>query len=211
LADIQPVIPFQINKHWNLISRTILPIVSQTNILADSGSQFGIGDILQSLFFSPAAPSKRGWIWGAGPVLLLPTATDDLLGEDKWGAGPTLVALKQTLQRNVNVKTVGFLINHVWDFAGNEDRPDINATFIEPFYAITTPKAATYLILSESTYDWESNEWLAPIIVSVDQLTTLAGQPVSLEAGLRYWISSPAGGPEGFGVRFAITYLFPTK
>lgn len=92
LVNFQPVIPIKLNDDWNVISRTILPITSQTHIFPGAGSQFGLGNTLQSLFFSPARP-MNGIIWGAGPVMLLPTATDDLLGLDKWGAGPTGVAL----------------------------------------------------------------------------------------------------------------------
>jgi hypothetical protein len=92
--NVQPVIPISLNENWNLISRTILPYVYQENIFGTS-SQSGLSDTVQSLFFSPKAPTSSGWIWAVGPVLLLPTATDDLLGAEKWGAGPTALALKQ--------------------------------------------------------------------------------------------------------------------
>src|SRR6266571_282840 len=80
--NIQPVIPISLNEDWNLISRTILPVVYQENIIGTS-SQSGLSDTSESLFFSPKAPTSGGWIWGAGPVLLLPTATDDRLGTEK--------------------------------------------------------------------------------------------------------------------------------
>lgn len=82
-VNVQPVIPITLNDDWNLISRTILPIAWQDDIAGPSGDQFGLGDITQSLFFSPAKPTGNGIIWGAGPVFLLPTATDDLLGGEK--------------------------------------------------------------------------------------------------------------------------------
>lgn len=93
--NIQPVIPISLNEDWNLISRTILPVISQDDIAGPSGDQFGLGDTVQSFFFSPKEPTAGGIIWGAGPVFLIPTATDDLLGGEKWGIGPTVVALKQ--------------------------------------------------------------------------------------------------------------------
>ena len=92
----KPVVPVTHNADWNLISRTILPLVSQDDIFPGAGDQTGLGDILQSFFFSPAKPTAGGLIWGAGPVLLLPTATDELLGSEKWGLGPTGVLLKQS-------------------------------------------------------------------------------------------------------------------
>ncbi len=94
-VNVQPVIPFTLNENWNVISRTILPIAWQDDIAGPSGDQFGLGDTVQSFFFSPKQPTAGGIIWGAGPVFLLPTATDNLLGGEKWGAGPTAVILKQ--------------------------------------------------------------------------------------------------------------------
>ena len=83
------------------------------------GGQTGIGDVVQSLFISPKAPAASGWIWGAGPVFLLPTGSDRLLTADKWGAGPTAVMLKQD-----RGWTYGALANHIWSFAGNSKRAD---------------------------------------------------------------------------------------
>ncbi len=103
----KPVIPMTLNPNWNLISRTIVSYVDQEDIFPGAGSQSGLSDLLQSFFFSPAQP-KNGIIWGAGPVLLLPTASDDLLGGEKWGAGPTGVVLKQA-----GPWTYGMLANHV--------------------------------------------------------------------------------------------------
>jgi hypothetical protein len=94
--NIQPVIPISISEDWNMISRTILPIASQHDAFPGAGSQFGLGDTVQSVFFSPKALTSGGWTWGVGPVLLIPTATDNLLGGGQWGAGPTGVALRQT-------------------------------------------------------------------------------------------------------------------
>jgi hypothetical protein len=94
VMNVQPVVPISLNERWNVISRTILPLVYQSHV-ADPGNQGGLGDILESLFFSPKAPTKGGIIWGIGPAILVPSATDSSLGGKKWAAGPTFVALKQ--------------------------------------------------------------------------------------------------------------------
>jgi hypothetical protein len=204
LTNVQPVIPIKFSKDWNLISRTILPIVSQSEMFPGSAQQFGIGDILQSAFFSPSAPPAGGPIWGIGPVFLLPTATDDLLGGKKWGVGPTIVLLQQS-----GPQTLGLLMNHVWSFAGDEDRSDINSTYIQPFYTHTSKQAITLGLNTEASYNWDTEAWSIPINLSLAQLTKFVNQPVQLVFGLRYWLESPEGGPEGFGVRMGITYLFP--
>ncbi|MGB5984535.1 MAG: hypothetical protein WBG37_04455 [Desulfobacterales bacterium] len=95
VLNVQPVVPISLNADWNVISRTIVPLVAQDDVFLNAGSQSGIGDILQSLFFSPKETTGNGWTWGAGPVLLFPSGTDELLTTDKWGAGPTAVALWQ--------------------------------------------------------------------------------------------------------------------
>ncbi|SIT53335.1 conserved exported hypothetical protein [Mesorhizobium prunaredense] len=201
-VNIQPVIPFSLNDNWNLISRTILPITYQNDIAGPSGNQFGLGDITQSLFFSPKKPTANGIIWGVGPAFLIPTATDDLLGSEKWGAGPTAVVLKQ-----IGPWTVGMLANHIWSFAG--DGADVNSTFLQPFVSYTTKDAWTFSLNTESTYNWEARQWSVPINFQVAKLIRIDKQPISLFAGVRYWAESPDSGPDGFGVRTGITLLFP--
>jgi hypothetical protein len=203
-VNIQPVIPFSLNDDWNLISRTILPVVWQQDVAGPSGNQFGLGDIVQSLFFSPARPTGSGIIWGVGPVLLVPTATDDLLGTKKWGAGPTGVALKQS-----GPWTVGLLANHIWSFAGDRGRGDVNLTFLQPFVTYTTQDAWTFALNTETSYNWEAEAWAVPINFTVSKLVVIEKQPISLFAGIRYWTESPENGPHGFGVRAGITLLFP--
>src|SRR5437773_7413341 len=136
---VQPVIPFSLNQEWNLISRTIVPYIDAQSPVAGGSDTSGLGDILQSFFFSPKAPTADGWIWGAGPVLSLPTASNDALGSGKWGAGPTAVVLKQD-----SGWTVGALVNHVWSFAGDSQRASVSTTFLQPFVSFTTKTYTTF-------------------------------------------------------------------
>lgn len=200
--NVQPVIPFSLNDDWNLISRTIVPYIYQENIIGTS-SQSGLSDTVQSLFFSPKAPTSGGWIWAVGPVLLLPTATDDLLGGEKWGAGPTALALKQQ-----DGWTYGVLANHLWSYAGDSSRADVNATFLQPFVSFTTQQQTTYGLNTESTYDWSNCQWTVPLNASVSQLAKLSGKPVQFSLGARYYAEGPANGPE-WGLRAGVTFLFP--
>ncbi len=141
--NIQPVIPFSISPDWNVISRTIVPIVGQDDVIPGKGSQFGLGATTQSFFFSPKAPTKAGLIWGVGPVFLIPTATDDI-ATNQWGAGITGVALRQK-----GPWTVGALANHVWSLTGDDEDGDISATFLQPFLSYTTPKATSFTLNTE--------------------------------------------------------------
>jgi hypothetical protein len=204
LLNVQPVIPFDLNDEWNLISRTILPVVRQSDVFPGADTQTGVGDVVQSIFFSPKAPTASGWIWGAGPVLLLPTGSNDLLTTDKWGAGPTAVVLKQS-----NGWTRGVLANHIWSFAGDSDRADVNATFLQPFLTYTTPTQWTFGFNTESTYDWENEQWSVPVNASASRLVRIGTQLVSFGGGVRYWLDSPDSGAESLGLRFTMTLLFP--
>jgi hypothetical protein len=222
---VQPVIPIKLNDDWNLISRTIMPLIDQQDIVRNGLlDEKGVGDITQSLFFSPAAPTASGWIWGAGPVLLLPTASDDRLGSNKWGLGPTAVALKQT-----NGWTIGMLANHIWSVGSSghgydfknfpplfssvlgiaSTESDISVTFLQPFISYTTRTFTTFSLNTESSYDWKGEQWSVPINLAVSQVLRVAGQPLSVQVGTRYWAESPEFGPEGWGLRFALTLLFP--
>lgn len=203
-VNVQPVIPFALSEDWNLITRTILPIVYQEKIVGTS-SQSGLADTTESLFFSPSEPTKGGWVWGAGPVFLLPTATDDLLGAEQWGAGPTAVVLKQS-----RGWTYGALANHIWSFAGEDGREDVNATFLQPFLSYTTKTYTSFTLNTESTYDWGGDQWTVPINVMVQQLVKVGKQPIALQFGYRYYAAKPDDGPD-WGLRFAVTLLFPKK
>lgn len=168
------------------------------------GSQFGLGDTVQSFFFSPKQPTANGVISGVGPVLLLPTGTDDLLSVEKWGLGPAGVALKQD-----GPWTYGMLFNHIWSVAGTGSRPDISTTFLQPFLAYTTPDAWTFTLQTETTYDWKHEQWPVPVNALLSKLVKFGDLLVSLGAGARYWADGPQSAPHGWGVRLVATLLFP--
>lgn len=201
--NIQPVIPISLNDDWNLISRTIIPLVDQQDFPNAARNESGLGDITASLFFSPKAPTADGWIWGVGPVFLLPTATQDVLGAQKWGLGPTGVALTQT-----GPWTVGMLANHIWGGAGSGPN-NVNATFLQPFLSYTTQTHTTLSMNTESSYDWEAKQWSVPLNFQVGQVFKLGTQLLQITAGARYWADAPANGPEGWGWRLQLTLLFP--
>ena len=201
--NVQPVIPFAITPHWNVISRTILPVIYQDDVIPGEGDQFGLGDTLQSFFLSPAAKGPLGVIWGVGPALHLPTATDTYFKSEKWGAGPTVVALLQE-----GPWTFGVLANHVWSFAGEDDRNDIDATFLQPFVNYTTKTATSFIVNTESTYDWEAEEWTVPINFGVTQMVKPGRLPIQIGLQGRYYADRPSGGPD-WGFRIPIVFLFP--
>jgi hypothetical protein len=200
-TNLQPVIPFSLDGSWNVISRSILPLVDLEGIdPAGATDETGLGDLLQSFFFSPKQSDP---VWGVGPALLLPTATDDVLGSGKLCLGPTAVLLKQK-----GPWTVGTLANHLWDVAGEGSRDGVNATFLQPFVSYITPSRTTLTLNSESTYDWQEGEWNVPVNLIVSQLLKIGDQPVQIFAGARYYLDTPDGGPE-WGLRCGVTFLFP--
>ncbi len=201
--NVQPVIPISLTTDLNLITRVILPVIYQTDIFPGSGDQFGLGDTTASFFLSPSKPLLGSLILGVGPVFLLPTGTDDLLSARKWGAGPTLVALTQQ-----GPWTVGILANHIWSFAGDDDRPPVSSTFLQPFLAYALPGAVTLSLNTESTYDWKSEQWTVPIQLGVSKVFKFGKLPVSLGLNGRYWAERPDSAPE-WGIRFIATFLFP--
>lgn len=200
LMNVQPVIPISLSQDWNVISRTIVPVVYQEDFLGTT-DQGGLGDTLQSFFFSPK--STEPFIWGAGPVILLPTATDDSLGSERWGMGPTGVILKQD-----GPWTYGALANHVWSFARDDDRNEVNSTYLQPFLAYTFKTATTVTLNTESTYDWIEHQWTVPLFAGVAQIVKIGKLPVQFQLGSQYWVEGPDSAPD-WSVRFAVTFLFP--
>lgn len=202
LLNIQPVVPFSLNEQWNLITRTIVPLVDADNVPQGS-SESGFGDIVQSFFFSPKEPIG-GWILAAGPVILYPSASHATLGSEKWGAGPTVLALKQE-----GPWTHGVLANQIWSFAGTQNRADVNLLFVQPFVAFVTKSKTTLGLNTESNYDWQNHQWTVPVNASVSQLLKVGSQIVQLQVGVRYWAESPDDAAEDFGLRLGVTFLFP--
>lgn len=200
--NVQPVIPVALNSNWNLISRTIVPIIHQGNVVAPGTSQSGLGDIVQSFFFSPN--KSEPLIWGVGPVILIPTATDKFLGSKQLGLGPTFVVLKQQ-----NGWTAGMLYNHIWRVAGGEGRAKVNSDFIQPFLSYGTKDGWTYSLNAESSYDWTHNSWAVPMHIQISKIVRFGKQPMSFAGALRCWATSPNGAPEGCGLRVSVTALFP--
>ena len=198
LLNIQPVVPISISEDWNLISRTIIPIVQQKNV-QPSRTQFGLGDVTQSAWFSPKEPSSSGWIWGVGPAALIPTGTDGI-GANTWALGPTAIVLKQT-----GPWTYGMLVNQLWDTGG---RADISSMFIQPFLAKGLGKGRTLSVQAESTYNWNTREWTIPINVLYSKVSKWGTQMVSNQFGLGWYATSPSGGPD-WQLRYMMVLLFP--
>ena len=203
LLNIQPVIPFAITTDWNLIVRTILPVVSMGSPTDGVPSSTGLGDTTQSFFFSPSQ-TVNGVTWGIGPALLWPTG-NDVFGSHKWGAGPTGVILKQD-----GGWTYGMLANHIWSYAGPAGAQDVSSTFLQPFLVYTFPDTTGIAINTESSYDWITRQWTVPINVTVSHIFKFGAQPVQFQLGPRFYAVRPDGGPT-WGARFAVTFLFPKK
>ena len=204
IFNIQPVIPFSLNRDWNLVSRTILPIVSQPPLIAGGSTTFGFGDIVQSLFFSPNKTEPL--IWGVGPAFLIPMSSDPFLGTEKFGLGPTAVVLKQS-----GPLTYGMLFNQIWSVAGAADRADVSQTFVQPFFAYGTKTGWTFTVNTESTANWkaaEDQKWTVPLNFVASKVMRIGRQPVSLGVGSGYYVEKPDGGPK-WKMRFVMTFIFP--
>lgn len=206
VLNIQPVVPFSLDADWNLITRTILPVVSAPGPGNDRTD--GIGDLQLSLFLSPARP--QGWIWGAGFVVQAPTASDDLLGQGKWGLGPTAVALHMS---KGSPWVYGALVNNVWDVGGESDRPNVNQMLLQPFVNYNFPDSpGRYLSFSPViTANWEATsgqKWTVPLGLAIGQIMKFGNQPVNLQAGAFYNVERPSGAPN-WNIRLQLQLLFP--
>lgn len=207
VLNIQPVIPFHLSENWNLITRTIVPLINQPEVVQGTGDEFGLGDINFTAFFSPKNPTK-GIIWGAGPIFAFPTATDEKLGSEKWSLGPSAVAL--TIQ---GPWLFGALINNVWSFAGDDDRDDVNAMLVQPFVNYNLPNG-WYLVSSPIiTANWEAasgNTWLVPLGGGVGKIFRIGNQPVNAQIQAFYNVEKPELVGD-WTLRFQLQLLFPKR
>ena len=199
--NLQPVIPFSIGEKWNVISRAIVPIISQSDVTGPNTSEAGLGDTMLSFYFSPKEP-KNGIVWGVGPILVLPTATEDVLGFNKWGAGPNALIVK--LQGPL---TYGGIVNHTWSYAG-DGLTDINATFIQPFFTYSNKTGGSYTIASENTQSWDNDIFGGFVGVYAAQILKLGPQLVQFALGPKVYYGNNFFNPD-WGIRANVTLLFP--
>jgi len=203
ILNIQPVIPFSITKDWNLVTRTIIPVLSQPGFTPGQGRTNGIGDTSFTAFLSPEKSGKI--IWGIGPAFLLPTATDDRLGADKWGAGPSVVFL--TMPGNW---VVGSLFSNVWSIGGPGDN-EINAFTWQYFINYNLPDGWYLASGPIITANWKAdsgNKWTIPFGGGIGKIFSIGKQPVNVQLSAYYNVEKPDNGPD-WQLRFQLQFLFP--
>jgi hypothetical protein len=199
---VRPILPIDIGEDWLLITRTEIPVIYQRNALGkDTGSDFGLGDILQQFYLSPKSSSEVKY--GIGPAWLWPSATRDVLGREKWAVGPAAAISVES-----DGLTLGVLTHHFWSFAGSRTRDDVNQTTIQPFAALTFPKGTTVLVQAEVEYDWHDDRWTVPLIAGVSQVLKFSDQAVSIGIDGKYWVEGPSTAPD-WGIRVVLTFIFP--
>ncbi|MFA9562577.1 MAG: neuromedin U [Nitrospirota bacterium] len=204
ILNVQPVVPLELTDDINLITRTIFPIIRQPDLTQDSGATNGLGDINTSLFFSPAKAGQV--IWGLGPILEFPTATDEVLGTRKWAAGPTGVAL--TMQ---GPWVVGALANQIWSYAGNDDRDKVSR-FLLQYFINYNFKGGLYLTSSPIiTANWKAtsgDKWVIPFGGGVGKLWKVHKQPINTQMQAFYNVRQTTFGPD-WTLRLQVQFLFP--
>jgi hypothetical protein len=204
VLNIQPVIPTKLNERWNLISRIIQPIVWQPYPAATTGGEYGLGDMNPTFFVSPGKPGKL--IWGVGPAFVVPTATNQLLGQGKFSIGPSAVVLAQPEHW-----TLGVLVNNVWSVAGSGGRPVVNQMLLQYFINYNMKKGWFLTLQPIITANWRAssgNVWTVPFGGGVGRIMKLGFQPVNLTAQF-YGNAVYPSGTSSWGVRAQIAFLFP--
>lgn len=205
VMNIQPVLPFKLNDDWNLITRTIIPVISQPRLGPGMGRKTGIGDTSFSSFFSPAKPGK--WIWGAGPTVVLPTSSDDRLGKDEWGAGVSAVFLTMR-----GPWVVGSLVSQVWDI--DADRGNEIDFFTWQYFINYNMDDGWYLTSSPViTANWEASSgdrWTVPFGGGVGKIFRIGNQALNAQAQIYYNVEKPDFVGD-WGLRLQLQFLYPKK
>jgi hypothetical protein len=204
--ELKPVVPFRLSNDWNLITRTIVPVIQVPDLAPGVSGTGGLGDIQESLFLSP---TKAGpVIWGAGPVISFPTATESILGTKKLSLGPTVVVL-----RSQGHWLFGSLAQNLFSVAGPSARKDVNQMLLQPFVNYNLPHK-WYLTSSPIiTANWEARSgqrWVVPVGGGVGKIVHLGKQPVNVYGQIFRNVQRPDG-TSSWSARFQMQFLFPKK
>lgn len=206
ILNIQPVIPIGIGKDWNIITRTIFPLIWNPALGPGLGSESGLGDMQFSAFLSPANPGR--WIWGLGAIAQLPTHSNDALGNDNWGLGPTAVVLH--LDKG-SPWVYGVLVNNVWSLTSNKKGGSYNNGLVQPFLNYNFP-GGTYLTSAPVlTVNWDAdsgNRWTVPIGGGIGHIFHLGKLPVNTQLSAYYNVERPDYGAN-WQIRFQVQLMFP--
>jgi hypothetical protein len=197
LVKFSPTYPFELNPGLFLISTTIAQWVDVDPGLSGP-SISGFADLGQSFLFSPNKPVVKGIFWGLGPMVVMPTATEDAFGSGKWSIGPAFGLIKQ-----VKPWTFGLLGNHIWSVAGDGSRPAVNESLLRPVVSVTTGRSTSLRLSAEARFDWISDLWRLPVDLTLSQLVLIRKHPIKLEVGLRAFAVRQTNGPN-WGLRFQI-------
>ncbi len=200
--NIQPVWPFSLSENLNLITRTIIPIISQP--LGENDSEFGLGDINMSFFLTSAKPKKV--VIGYGLSLGLPTATNTVLGSGKFSMGPTFLVLVQP-----GSWTVGALVQNTWSVAGSSNRADVNLLFSQVFATRNLSKGWYINSAPIITANWEANsgdQWTIPLGIGAGRLFKWGSTPINMQVGYYHNVVKPDFGADS-QFRFQFVLLFP--
>jgi hypothetical protein len=205
ILNIQPVYPISVNKDWNIITRTILPVIWQPSLTGDSTTS-GIGDLQFTAFLSPANPGK--WIWGVGPILQAPTHSNGKLGNDNWGLGPSFVVLH--LDKG-SPWVYGVLVNNVWSLSSSSDAPSYNNGLIQPFVNYNLPDGAYLTSAPILTVNWQaegSQKWTVPIGGGVGKIFHFGKLPVNMQVSAYYNVERPDDAAN-WQIRAQVQFMFP--
>jgi hypothetical protein len=206
VLEMKPVIPIRLSNDWTLITRTIIPVIQVPDLAPGVSGTSGLGDIQESLFLSP---TKAGpVIWGAGPVISIPTATENILGTKKLSLGPTVVVLR--IQGHW---LFGSLAQNLFSVAGPSGRPDVNQMLLQPFVNYNLPHK-WYLTSSPIiTSNWEvrpSERWVVPVGGGVGKIVHFGKLPVNIYTQFFRNVQRPDG-TSSWSARFQMQLLFPKK
>ena len=201
---VQPTIPLRLGETWNLVSRTILPIVYQEEISPGSGTQTGIGDLSEVVYVAKVEPGPRGWVWGGGPIVQVPIGSEDLLTNGKFSLGPSMAFVKQE-----GDLTYGMIASQLWSIGGSDQRPDVNVGLLDPFVTYRSEGLWNLTLHVPATYNFHAQQWTVPVSLTVEKLVSFQSMPVTITFGVRYWAEGPDSAPHDLAFRFGLTLVLP--
>jgi hypothetical protein len=204
VLNLQPVIPLHVSDDWNLITRTILPVVWNPGSSIPT-VPLGTAPISFTAFLSPSH-DVNGWLWGVGPVVQLPTISSATLGSSVWGAGPSAVIVYSG-----GPWVAGTLLNNVWSLGGTPG-PSGNSysNFLaNPFVAYNFDGGWYLSSAPNITANWQvsGTKWTVPIGGGGGRIFLIGTLPVDLSVSAYYNAIRPTFGAN-WQLSTQLTFVF---
>jgi len=201
ISRFMPLVSWPIKEDWAVVNITVVSLADAPGGVPRPGNPypvpgdhvFGLGDLTDAVFLSPPTSSER-FVWGFGPAVTIPTASDDRLGSGKWSLGAAFRFAYRPGPWNL-----GALALNTWSVAGDPDRADVDQLLVRGTVRRTVGGGWFLVYAPVITANWNApseDRWLVPLGGGIGKRIDFDRSAIALSVQAYSNVIRPDGAPE---------------